>query len=142
MDVFEEDESDNNKHSFALLLDFRGRRFLWMADAVPSVVCQSLREIGYSEENPLACEYMTLSHHGSKKNTNMEILSLVRCNKFIVTGDGLNTYNLPNKETMARVVHQFGENVQFYATSLSWQLERVFEVDKGLKIEEKMTFVM
>ena len=142
MDAFEENDNDNNKHSMALLLDFGGKRFLWMADTVPSVVCQSLREMGFSEEVPLECEYMTLAHHGSKGNTCLELLSLVRCDKFIVTGNGMNTYNLPNKETLARVIHQYGEQAQFYSTSLSWQLERVFDVDRRGHIKQKNTFVM
>ena len=142
MNSFVEDQSDYNIHSIALLLEYEGRRFLWMADAVPSVLIQSLRELGYSEENPVQCEYMTLSHHGSKGNTSLELLSLIRCNKYIITGNGMNTYNLPNKETLARFFHQFRGDVQLYATSLSWQLKKVFEEDGKYKIEEKSTFEM
>ena len=142
MSAYAEDQNEYNRSSIALLLEYEGKQFLWMADAVPSEVVQSLRELGYGEEDPVQCEYMTLSHHGSKGNTSMELLSLVSCNKFIVTGNGMNTYNLPDKETLARVIHQFGGDVQFYATSLSWQLEKVFEVDGEYKIEEKITFAM
>lgn len=31
---------------------------------------------------------------------------------------------------------------QFYTTSLPWQLESIFEVDGGHKIEEKIAFMM
>lgn len=142
INAYEEDQNEYNKSSIALLLEYAGKRFLWMADAVPSVVVQSLRAIGCCEDNPMQCDYMTLSHHGSKGNTNLELLSLIRCNKFIVTGNGMNIYNLPNKETLARVIHQLGGDVQFYATSLSWQLKKVFDVDGEYKIEEKSTFEM
>lgn len=137
---FTEDTKEEHKGSVALLLDFSGKRFLWMADALPSVVCESLQKIGYSKKNPLECEYMTLSHHGSKGNMSMNLLSMIRCEKYIVTGDGANAYNLPDKETLARVIGHCGKDVRLYATAMEWELRDVFKVDGMYNIDEKSEF--
>lgn len=141
INAFAEDTNEDNAHSLALSLDFGGKQFLWMADAIPSIVCQSFRQMGYNEDHPMECEYMTLSHHGSKGNTNAELLSLVNCNRFIVTGNGMNRYKLPHKKTLARVIHSKGEHAQFYTTQMSLQLSRIFDADDNrYKIEERIEF--
>lgn len=140
MTKFTEDTKEEHRSCVALLLDFAEKRFLWMADALPSVVSESLRKLGYSKKKPLECEYMTLSHHGSKGNTSMELLSMIRCEKYIVTGDGANAYNLPDKETFARVVGHCGEEVKLYATAMEWELRDVFKADGKYSIEEKSEF--
>ena len=140
IDAFNEDDNEHNKQSIALLLEDGVKRFLWMADAYPSVVCESLRGLGYSEQNPLECEYMTLSHHGSKKNTSMELLSLVKCEHYIVTGNGMNIYGLPDKETLAKVIVSKGENVKIFTTQMSLLLSHVFDVDNRYKIEERTIY--
>ena len=137
---FDEDTNEINRQSIALLLEWRDKRFLWMADALPSVVAQSLRDMGYDAENKLECEYMTLSHHGSKKNTSVELLSLIDCKKFIITANGQNMYCLPHKETMAKVIMQEGDDVNFYTPLLSLQLSHIFEVDGKYNITEKTEF--
>ena len=139
---FTEDTKEEHRSCVALLLDFAEKRFLWMADALPSVVNESLRKLGYSKKKPLECEYMTLSHHGSKGNTSMELLSMIRCAKYIVTGDGANAYNLPDKETFARVIGHCGEDVQLYATVMDWELRDVFKVDGKYHIEEKSEYIL
>jgi len=139
-DDFEEDSSEDNRNSVALLLEYHSHRFLWMADAAPSVVVESLKQLGYSSENPVVCDYMTLGHHGSKANTNSDLLSLIDCNRFIVTGNGDNRYGLPDKEAFACVIARFGENVELYTTQMGNRLRHIFDVDQKYRIEEKEVY--
>ncbi|MCY1505408.1 hypothetical protein D9M68_396240 [compost metagenome] len=101
-DTFKEDKSSPNGSSISLLLEAEGKKVLLLADAHPSIVAQSLIKLGYSDVNPLECELIKLSHHGSKKNTSPELLSLVKTPRFIVTTDG-SSHCLPNKTTFARI---------------------------------------
>lgn len=102
-DVFAEDASTHNASSIAILLEVGESKALFLGDALPTTVCQTLREkLDVSEERPLAVNVCKLSHHGSKANTNDEILSLIRCDKFIVSTNGLR-HGLPNKVTLARI---------------------------------------
>lgn len=101
---FIEDDEPFNRASISLLLEHEGRRFLWMADSSPSVVCASLRKMGYSCTSPLECDYATISHHGSRGNTSPEWASLVRARNYIVTSDASNVHDLPHKEALARIL--------------------------------------
>ena len=86
---------------------------------------------------------MTLPHHGSKGNTSNELLELVRCDKYIVTADGDNIYNLPNKETLVRAIiynrsHSESE-IEFIFPSSSNTPHQIFAVD-GESVYEDYRF--
>lgn len=102
-DVFVEDTSIHNASSISILLEIGETKALFLGDALPTTICQSLRErLRVSEERPLVVNVCKLSHHGSKANTNDELLSLIRSDKFIVSTNGLR-HGLPNKVTLARI---------------------------------------
>jgi beta-lactamase superfamily II metal-dependent hydrolase len=101
-DVFMEDSSVHNASSIAFLFEAQGAKALFLGDALPSTICRTLHEVGYSGANPLAVSVCKLAHHGSKANTNAELLSLIRAERFIVSTNGLR-HGLPNKTTIARI---------------------------------------
>ena len=101
---YKEDSNAINASSMALLIELSGKRLLWMADSVSSEVCAALEQLGYSKSNPLICDCMTLPHHGSKGNISKDLLEIIRCKRFIVTSDGENIHNLPNKEALSKVI--------------------------------------
>lgn len=102
-DKFIEDKSVHNGSSIAFLISNGNVRALFLGDAFPSTICANLRKLGYSEENPLHVGVCKVSHHGSKGNTNSELLSLIRCDQFIISTDG-SRHGLPNKITLARIM--------------------------------------
>jgi hypothetical protein len=101
-DVFEEDKSVHNGSSIAFLIESGDAKALFLGDAHAPTICTSLRNLGYSEEEPLTVGLCKLSHHGSKANTSMELLSLIKSEVFIVSTNGLR-HGLPNKRTIARI---------------------------------------
>lgn len=102
-DKFVEDTSVHNASSIAVLIETQGHRVLLLGDALPSTVCSTLREhLGVSPENPLEVSVCKLSHHGSKANTSEDLLSLIRCEKFVVSTNGMR-HALPSKTTLARI---------------------------------------
>jgi hypothetical protein len=102
-DKFEEDKSVHNASSIAFLISSGDAKALFLGDSFPSTICTSLRKLGYSEENPLQVGACKVSHHGSKGNTSAELLSLVKCDRFIISTDG-SRHGLPNKVTLARIM--------------------------------------
>lgn len=102
-DKFEEDKSVHNSSSIAFLISSGDAKALFLGDALPSTICASLRKLGYSEENPLHIGACKVSHHGSKGNTSPELLSLVKCDRFIISTDG-SRHGLPDKVTLARIL--------------------------------------
>lgn len=103
-DRFVEDTSVHNISSIAFLLKTATSSALFLGDAIPSVICRTLRRLGYSETNSLNADICKLSHHGSKANTSQELISLVNCKKYIVSTDG-KKHNHPNKTTLARLLY-------------------------------------
>ena len=99
----EEDDSPANGSSIALLFEYAGRRLLLAGDAYPSVLVEGLRELGYSAQSPLELDALKLSHHGSRANTNNELLSMIRCDRYLISTNG-KTFNHPDKECLARVI--------------------------------------
>lgn len=112
-DRFKEDKSAHNGSSIAFILTYNSKNVLFLGDAHPSVIINGLRYFGYSATKPLKTEMVKVSHHGSKANTNYELLSLIDCNKFIISTDG-EAHNLPNKQCLARIINSKpGVNLYF-----------------------------
>ena len=105
-DKFKEDNSIQNGSSLAFIFENDDKSLLLLGDAHPSVVICSLKSLGYSKQKPLRVDYVKVSHHGSKANTNDELLTLIDCNNFIISSNGKH-HGLPNKTTLARIVHHF-----------------------------------
>ena len=123
-DTFTEDSSVHNASSIAILIEVGGTKAVFLGDALPSVVCHTLRhKLGVSEERPLKVAVCKLSHHGSKANTNDELLSLIQSEKFIVSTNGLR-HGLPNKATLARIEKKAPQSEVFF--NYPTARERVF----------------
>lgn len=102
--VFQEDNKLENGVSIVFLFQLGVKSVLFLADSHPSTIVQSLKQLGYSAESKLKVNYVKLSHHGSKFNTNEEFLALLDCDSFIISANGKNRYHFPHKETLARIL--------------------------------------
>ena len=109
---FKEDDAIHNGSSIAFILELEDKKMMFLGDAHPSVIVDSLKILGYSKENKLKIDLMKVSHHASKGNTSDELLDMIECNKFIISTDG-SKHGLPNKETIARIVDK-QENCKIY----------------------------
>lgn len=101
---FQEDTSVSNKVSLAFIFEYNGKSVLFLSDSHPSLIAKALRRKGFSKEKRLKTDYIKLSHHGSKYNTNQELLELLDCHFFIISANGQNKYFLPHKEALARIL--------------------------------------
>ena len=126
---FEEDSKKEHRHCIALLLNYSNKRFLLSSDSYPSVLIESLMKLGYDTKTKLDLEILQLSHHGSKFNTSLEFLQIINCKKFVISADGYNKYNLPNKETIARVLNTSEYPVEVHITHKNDITESLFKVD-------------
>ena len=104
-DNFEEDGSRTNGSSIAFIFEYNEKSLLLLGDAHNKIIVNSLEQLGYSEQNPINVDYVKLSHHGSKKNTSIELLKMLDCNNFIFSSN-TEIHSLPNKTTIARIVTQ------------------------------------
>jgi len=103
-DLFKEDKSIHNGSSIAFIITFNGKNLVFLGDAHPRLVEQSLTDLGYSPENKLEAEFVKVSHHGSKSNTSYELLNLIETHKYIISSNGA-IHNLPHKQCLARIIN-------------------------------------
>lgn len=134
-DSFQEDKAIPNGSSIAFILEFDSYKMLFLADAHPSVIVESLRGMGYSESERIKLDLVQLSHHGSKFNTSHELLSVIDCNNFIISTDG-SKHSLPNKTTLARVYKYFPHSSIFF--NYPELIERMFEKSERENITLKL----
>lgn len=102
-DDFNEDKSPYNGSSIAFILNYENSNFLFLGDAHPTVIVNELKKLKYSESNKLKVDFVKLSHHGSQKNTSIELLKLIETDKYIISTNG-GLHNHPDKLTIARVI--------------------------------------
>ena len=130
---FNEDDDPTNGSSIAFLAEFQSIKALLLADSHPSDIVNSLDNLTYSKDAPLAVNFMQLAHHGSKANTNPEILEIIKTENYVVTGNGIHNRH-PNKETLVRLIARESKgaeilNIHFVCDTP--ELRNMFEVDEN-----------
>ena len=92
-----------NAASIAFILRCDGLSVLMLGDCYPHNVVAYLRSKGYSEANPLAVDFVKVAHHGSRHNTNNELLDLVKCNHYLFSTNG-DKFGHPDRESLAHIL--------------------------------------
>lgn len=101
-DSFKTDTSIPNGSSLSFILNVEGAAYLFLGDAHPGSVINGLEALGYTKLNPLRARLVKVAHHGSKGNTNIELLELIVSDHFVICANGL-SHGLPDKTTLARI---------------------------------------
>ncbi len=101
-DIFYEDDKPHNGSSIAFILTYSKKELLFLADAHPSVIMDSLAYFGYSKLAPLKASIVKLSHHGSARNNSRELLECLDTDCFIVSTNG-KSHNHPDKQMLSRL---------------------------------------
>lgn len=142
---WKEDESIENGSSIAILTEFETKKILWLADSHPSIIVSSLKDMGYSKSNPLVCDWVKVTHHGSKANNSNELYELICCSNYLMSVNGENKHYLPNKECIALILRNPGRSLnstyRFYFTYDNEILRSIFKVD-GKQVFEKWNFTV
>lgn len=122
-----------NRSSIAFLYETNREKVLFLGDAIPSVIVESLINLGYSKTNRLKVKYIKLSHHGSRANYNTSLLDYVDCNEFIISANGLNSHGIPDKEVLAKIIlhprRDFKKKIKFHFNYADKRFKNMFEVD-------------
>jgi hypothetical protein len=86
---FREDRSPANGSSIVVLAEFEGRSCLLGADALPSVLQQSVGRLLAERRLPkLDVDAYKLAHHGGKHNTSVDLLQQLRCQRYLFSTNG------------------------------------------------------
>lgn len=138
-----EDTSLENESSITFITTLNDRKVLWLADAPSNTIVRSLKELGYSETNPLKVDLVKVSHHGSNANNSLELYGMIRCRKYVFCSDGENKYQLPTKECIATILRSNqrmpDEQYEIIFTCRSQSLQNLFASD-GEEVYERWNF--
>lgn len=115
---FEPDTGAPNGSSIAMLLDYGGRRVLLGADATAGQLSASIRRLLDEEGSGerLILDACKVSHHGSKKNTDLELLGLVRCERWLISTDG-SYFGHPDAAAVAALIVHGGPDPELIFNS-------------------------
>lgn len=99
---FSIDRAEANGSSIAFLASCEGKTVLFGADAHPDLLVQNLGRV-----NPAllagGITALKLSHHGSKGNTNDELVKMLSAKHYLVSTNG-SIFGHPDEEAIARVL--------------------------------------
>lgn len=131
--TFSEDHNIENGSSISVLTDYNGFKILWLADAHPSTIVESLKKMGYSIENPIICDWVKVAHHGSVANNSVELYQLIQCSEYVISVNGDNSHGLPNKAALVNILkarrQPKTQRYHFYFTHDDSILRSIFLVD-------------
>lgn len=102
---FQEEKTETNASSIAILLESYGRRLLLGADARADVLARGLRRLAAERgEDPVRIDAYKVAHHGSENNTSLDLLSTMTCGTFLFSTNGGQGFCHPHEEAIARIV--------------------------------------
>ncbi|TWI15514.1 ComEC/Rec2 family competence protein [Sphingobacterium siyangense] len=101
-DVYAKDPSIHNGSSIAFIITYNGKDMLFLADAHPEKIVEGLKHFEFTKDNPLVCEFVKISHHGSKYNTSYKLLELIESPTYVISSNG--SKRSPYKQCLARII--------------------------------------
>lgn len=108
---FDEDHSEANASSIAFIAEYGSKRALFLGDAQPTQIFDSLKKI--QPEGKIKIDLCKISHHASRGNTSPALLELLDCSRFAISTNGSNYYH-PHPETIARIIKRSNSGVTLY----------------------------
>jgi Metallo-beta-lactamase superfamily len=97
---FQSDTSEANGSSIVLAAEYDRKRLLLCGDAYPSLVMRGVQQL---TEGRLKLAAVKLSHHGSKKNTDVDLIKALETSRYLVSTNG-RQYKHPDNAALSRVV--------------------------------------
>ena len=98
---FQEDHSEANGSSIALLASFGGYSVLLAGDAFPSVLRESIRRL--KPTGRLSVGAFKTPHHGSKANLDEALIDVLECGAYLISTSGA-YFQHPDQEAIARIL--------------------------------------
>jgi len=101
---FEEDDSEANGASIALVAEFDGRSVVLTGDAHGGVLAAGLRRLSeQGGSDRVSVDAFKVPHHASRFNLSREVLDLLDCDRFLISTNG-NIFHHPDTVALSRIV--------------------------------------
>lgn len=99
------DEKASNCSSISFIVEYNGKKLLFLGDSNPNDIYDSITEIYECDENnKVYFDVIKISHHGSEGNTTKKLMSIIDSQKFIISTNGRGKHKHPSTSTIAKIV--------------------------------------
>jgi hypothetical protein len=120
-DKYEEENTPTNKASISFIFQYENKKMAFLGDSVATDVIEGLNK--YFSECKI--DLVKIAHHGSKYNTNCELIKKLGAIKFIIS-----KISKVHKETISRIANSC-EKAEIYCNYNWWENTNYFnESDK------------
>lgn len=126
---YNEDKEVKNNSSIAFVLSYHGHQLLFAADSCSSILINGLMKANIMKEGKWKFDLMHIPHHGSCRNACTVFLKSIDCPLYVITGNGTNQYQLPDKETIARLIAANPYGCELHFTQMNFKLKEIFADD-------------
>lgn len=99
------DNSPANGSSITIIIENGDKKLLFLADSHPQTIHKAIQDLVDQTDYKPIFDLIKVSHHGSNKNTSIELLELVDSPVYIFSTNG-KKHNHPNDETIARIINR------------------------------------
>jgi hypothetical protein len=104
LETFQEDQSEANGASIAMLAEFEGKSLLLTGDAHAGVLASGLRRLARERgTDRIRIDAFKVPHHGSKHNLSPEVLRLLDCRRFLFSTSGA-LFGHPDPVAISRII--------------------------------------
>jgi hypothetical protein len=111
--AFKPDRAKPNGSSIAMIAEYGGRRILLTGDAHVPRLRASLDQYASGELGRRHMCLVKASHHGSRGNTSLDLVSAVTCPHWVISTNG-DQFNHPDQESIARILTASPEPVRLF----------------------------
>ncbi len=110
---FTKDRAAANGSSIAFLAEFEDKSALFLADAHPDLIHDSIARLCASRNvDRLRVDAVKVSHHGSRNNISEAMLRLIDSPRYLISSNG-DRFEHPDEECVARII-EFGKPKALY----------------------------
>lgn len=126
-----------NASSLAFLIEYKGKRLMFLGDSSVEVYYPKLKEIFQNKK--ISIDFTKISHHGSKNNISKDFLKNLECETFLICTDGSGKNQHPDKESIAKIIVHVGNQKLIYLNTQNCAIKNksFFEELKKRDFQEK-----
>ena len=130
--------SSTNEASIAFIWEKDEHRILFMGDASPKQIYDSLNKLYSTTPKPILFDVIKISHHGSANNTTNELINVADSKQYFFTGK---TESAPSINTIARIVTApLSEKIPFRTLNYNQASKNIKELEKYKDLQEELNF--
>ena len=132
-----EDTSPTNASSITFLLEYHGKKMLFLADAHPTKIIRQLQKLIPEDQFPLHVDALKVTHHGAWGNNSPQLLEMIRADYYLFSSNGKRHHH-PHVETLAWILKQHQNHKKNFV--FNYQQEERLQALESLPLKQEYNY--